>query len=268
VLAAGEAQIAWWQERLRRIRPKVPVISVPFGIPDEEPPGERSEIPGVPRDWAVVLWWGGVWPWLDLETLLAARASLGRVPVSIVVPVVDRPGGAVTRFSEDDLLELAERYDLEPPQVVPLRKWLPYDQRHRILHRTTLLAVLHHPGLEARLSFRTRALDGVWAGVPLLVSQGGEVAELVASNHWGGVVPTRDPEMAAAALEALLTEREQLRCRRAIAHTRDRWRWSEITTPLVQALPRLPACKRKPLLQPALHAAALLSRLREPGRDP
>jgi hypothetical protein len=268
VLAAGDAQIAWWQQRLRPHRPDVPVLPVPFGIPDEAPPAERSEIAGVPRDWAVVLWWGGVWPWLDLETLLAARARLGRVPVSIVVPAAPRPGGSVARFSEDDLLEAAERHGLDPPQVVPLGQWIPYDQRHRILHRTTLLAVLHHPGLEARLSFRTRALDGVWAGVPLLVSRGGEVADLVAVHRWGGVVPTRDEVAAGAALEALLTEREQIRCRRAIARTRDQWCWSRVAAPLIDALPRLPITDRGSLLLPGLRAAALVTRLREPGHEP
>jgi len=266
VLAAGPAQAAWWRERLELCgRADVPIMELPFGIPDDDPPDEVGEIPGVAKGSKAVLWWGGVWPWLDLETLLAARARLGAVPISLVVPVAPRPGGGPA-VSEGDLLARAARYGLEPPAIVPLRHWTPYQERHLLLRRADLLAVLHHPGEEAELSFRTRAMDGVWAGVPLLVSEGGAVADLVRSNSWGGVVPVHDPRAAAAAIEALLLDREQMRCRGAQLRSRDDWRWSRLAEELLEALPRLPVASRGGRVVPALEAAlALLGRA--PGAD-
>lgn len=255
VLVAGDAQAGWWSARLAR-RPGVPLLRVPFGIPDREPAQERDPLPGVPRDWAVVLWWGGVWPWLDLETLLAARARLGSAPVSLVVPAAPRPGEGPRGLGPEELLAAATRHGLAPPQVVPLERWVPYGERHRVLNRASLLAVLHRGGEETRLSFRTRALDAVWAGVPLVVSEGGEVAERVRAAGWGGVVPVGEPRAAAAALEVLLGEREQRRCRERIAATRGEWRWSRVTEPLVAALPGLPQTPRG-ALAPALLGAAL-----------
>ncbi len=257
VLAAGEAQIAWWRKRLWQ-RAQVPVLPVPFGIPEVAAPTQRDEIAGVPANWAVVLWWGGVWPWLDLDTLLAARARLGRVPLSLVVPTAPRPGGPQIGPDEEDLLDLAADHGLEPPQVVPLTTWVPYDQRHRILNRASLVAVLHHAGEEAELAFRTRALDGIWAGVPLLLSEGGAVAGLTREHGWGGVVAPRNVRATAAALELLLGEREQSRYRAALAAARPDWRWSEVVAPLLAALPKLPASSRGSLLGPALAAAAVL----------
>jgi hypothetical protein len=169
VLVAGAAQAEWWRRRLER-RPQVPLLEVPFGIPEEDPPADAGQVAGVPADWAVVLWWGGVWPWLDLDPLLAARARLGALPVSVVVPTAPRPGHAATRFGPDDLAAAAARHGLTPPQVVALASWAPYSERHRLLRRASLVAVLHHGGEEAELSFRTRALDGVWAAVPVLLS--------------------------------------------------------------------------------------------------
>lgn len=259
VLAAGEAQAAWWRERLR-LRPEVPVLQVPFGIPDDDPPAEMGQIPGVPHDWAVVLWWGGVWPWLDLDTLLAARARLGDLPVSVVVPVAPRPGRSAVRFGPAELQAAAARHGLETPQVVGLETWVLYAERHRVLRRASLVAVLHHPGEESDLSFRTRALDGVWAGVPLLLSEGGEVARLARVHGWGAVVPPGDPRAAAAALEVVLTEREQLRFRGRIRHSRPAWRWSEVVAPLVDALPGLPRAPRRSLAGAVLAAAAELFR--------
>ncbi|MFV2072861.1 MAG: hypothetical protein ACC742_09445 [Thermoanaerobaculales bacterium] len=259
VLIAGEEQAAWWAHQLR---PGVPLLEVPFGIPDNDPAPEYDQIAGVPEDWSVVLWWGGVWPWLDLETLLAARARLGRARISLVVPTADRPGTAHTRFSREDLLSAARRHDLRAPQVVALEDWIPYAERHRVLNRSSLLAVLHQPGAEAELSFRTRALDGVWARVPLLLSEGGTVARIAREQGWGGVVRPGDPATVAAALDLMLTDREQHRCRSALDATRRDWRWSMVTGELTSALPELPAIPRNALAPAAVRAAVALKRRR------
>ncbi len=265
VVAAGPAQVAWWSERFSR-RPGVPVIDVPFGIPDTDPPLERDEIEGVPHGWSVILWWGGVWPWLDLDTLLAARALLGSTSVSLVVPTATRPGSDTSVFSSAELLAAARRHGLHPPAVVPLERWVPYAERHRILNRASLLAVLHKPGPEADLSFRTRALDGLWAGVPLLVSEGGAVAEWARIGGWGGVVPTHAVDATAAAMDLLLGRREQERCRRALAAHREAWRWSHVGQPLCEALTELPVASRRALLPAAVDAAATLLGRHDPAR--
>ncbi len=265
VLAAGSVQVGWWREHLSR-RPGVPVIDVPFGIPDTDPLPERGDIEGVPHGWSVILWWGGVWPWLDLDTLLAARALLGSANVSLVVPTATRPGSDASVFSTTDLLAAARRHGLHPPAVVPLERWVPYSERHRILNRVSLLAVLHHPGLEADLSFRTRALDGLWAGVPLLVSEGGAVAEWARVGGWGGVVPTHAVDATAAAMDLLLGPREQERCRSALAVHREAWRWSTVGQPLCEALNELPCAPRHALLPAAVAAAAILVGRYDPAR--
>ena len=257
VLAAGEAQIEWWSERLSH-RPDTPVIDLPFGIPNHDPSDEIEEISGVPSDWAVVLWWGGVWPWLDLETLLAARSRLGAAKISVVVPTAERPGADTPHFSTRDLMAAAGRHGLESPAVVPLERWVPYAERDRVLNRASLLAVLHRSGAEADLSFRTRALDGVWCGVPLLLSEGGAVASRALTEGWGGVVPPGDIDLTASAMRLLLNPREQDRCRRALAESRSNWRWSTIAQPLVEILPTLPRAARSSLFAAAASAAASL----------
>ena len=266
VLAAGEAQIEWWSKVFARRR-GTPILDVPFGIPDEDPPDEVEDIQGVPGDWDVVLWWGGVWPWLDLETLLAARARLGDVKVSIVVPTAVRPGTDTPHFTTGDLLAAARRHGLEPPAVASLERWVPYAERHRILNRASLVAVLHQRGTEADLSFRTRALDAVWAGVPLLLSEGGTVASRARAEGWGGIVPPQDVELTASALRLLLGRREQNRCRRSLEIHRDDWRWSAVAQPLVDALPELGQTPRTSLAAASIAAATtVLSSPNDPGQ--
>ncbi|MDX2436788.1 MAG: hypothetical protein QNL88_07050 [Acidobacteriota bacterium] len=267
VLAAGEAQIAWWAQLLGK-RPGVPIIDVPFGIPDTNPAADRDAIDGVPSGWSVILWWGGVWPWLDLETLLAARARLGSRNVSLVVPTAPRPGSDATVFSTADLLAAARRHGLKPPAVVPLERWVPYAERSRILNCAALIAVLHHPGAEADLSFRTRALDGLWAGVPLLVSEDGAVASLARVGGWGAVVPTLATDATAAAIDLLLGDREQERCRQALAAHREAWRWSIVGQPLAELLTVLPLAPRRSVVPAAIEAATILMGRRDPTEVP
>ncbi len=267
LLVAGRAQMHWWSNQLNRSRPEMPILDIPFGVPSAPPPPERGEIPGVPAHHAVVLWWGGVWPWLDLETLLAARTRLGNAPISIVVPVAARPGSSTPHFGPSDLRRMTEFRGLNPPHVVGLEQWIPYAERHRILNRTSLLAVLHRAGPETTLSFRTRALDGLWAGVPLLLSEGGEVSDLAHHHGWGGVVRPGDINGTAAALEMLLTEREQLRCRTNLERARPCWSWDQLIEPLVDTLPTLRPELRDPLAPAVVRSALALIGIHTPGKS-
>jgi hypothetical protein len=265
VLAAGDVQRGWWRAVLGR-RGDPPILDVPFGIQDHDPPEASAEVIGVPPDWPVVLWWGGVWPWLDLETLLAARARLGRMPLSIVVPTATRPGGALSQFTANDLNRMAARYALSAPAVVPLEHWAPYDERHLTLNRTAVMAFLHHAGPEADLSFRTRAMDALWTCTPMLLSAGGEVARLAGERGWGEVVAPGDPIAVSDALARLLEPEEQERRRGAIRADRESWRWSRIARPLVDALPGLAAVPRRGLAGAAIGAAAALVGAATPAR--
>lgn len=263
VLVAGAAQHDWWRTVLDR-RPEVPILEVPFGIQEHDPPAESADVIGVPPDWSVVLWWGGVWPWLDLDTLLAARARLGRVPVSVVVPTATRPGGSLAQFTATDLNRMAARYALSAPEVVPLEHWAPYDERHLTLNRAAVMAFLHRPSREVKLSFRTRAMDALWSGTPMLLSAGGEVARLADALGWGEVVDPGSPVAVSDALERLLEPAEQQRRRAAILEHRDHWRWSRVSVPLVEALPTLTQVPRRALLPSLPRAAAIFIGLAAP----
>jgi glycosyltransferase involved in cell wall biosynthesis len=259
ILVAGPSQTDWWFEKTPH-RFGLPYLRVPFGVPDQPPPADRAQIPGVPADWEVVLWWGGVWPWLDLETLIAARARLGSAPISVVVPTAPRPGSSAVAFTTPQLKEIASRHGLGQPQVVAFDRWMPYADRHRILNRSSCLAVLHRSGDEAALSFRTRALDGLWCAVPLLLSEGGEVARITRNRGWGAVVPVGDVPATAAALQLLLGRRTGERCRSSLEAGRREWTWSRVTGPLTEALPTLPVAPRRSVAAAAVAASTIVLR--------
>jgi hypothetical protein len=72
-------------------------------------------------------------------------------------------------------------------------------------------------------------------------------------------VPPGDAKLTAAALDLLLSERSQERCRTALAECREEWRWSTVAQPLLDALPEISASHRGSLGAAALRAAAILA---------
>ena len=163
---------------------------VPFGIPAEPPrPAAESPLraafPAIGPDDRVLLWAGGLWGWLDPETAIRATAMLDRT--HLVVMGTGRPGPARTGqepFAER-ALELARREGLEGECVHFNPGWVPYAERGAWLLDADLGVTAHRDHLEARYSFRTRVLDYLWAGLPVVASRGDGMAALVEREGLG-----------------------------------------------------------------------------------
>ena len=95
-------------------------------------------------------------------------------------------------------------------------------------------AISAHPDhLEARYAHRTRLLDCLWARLPIVCTEGDELADLVDLQELGTTAPTGDPEALSVALETVLSRgREAYRERlseAAAAHS-----WARAAAPLVR----------------------------------
>jgi hypothetical protein len=84
--------------------------------------------------------------------------------------------------------------------VYVLDDWTPYEARARYLRGAAAGLVCHPHHLETRYSFRTRVLDYIWAGIPLILSDGGAFAAITRAEQLGAVVPPEDPHALAAAV--------------------------------------------------------------------
>jgi hypothetical protein len=88
--------------------------------------------------------------------------------------------------------------------------------------------------VETAYSFRTRMLDYLWAGLPIVCSEGDEFAGLVARHGLGAAVPTDDAAALSAALRELLTAPEKLAAAAAaVTALAPDYRWPVVLEPLV-----------------------------------
>ena len=212
---------------------------VPFGIPEARPveaggAGPR-ELPGVGADSEIVLWNGGIWSWLDAPTAIRAIARLAnrRPRVRLIFMGASSQGPAKTATAE--ARALAEELGLAGDTVHFHDQWVPYAQRADWLLDANCAISTHRDHLETRFAFRTRILDCLWAGLPVVCTRGDDLASRVQRDELGMTVPAGDPEAVAAALERVL-DRGRGHYAGALARARQDFTWRRVAQPLVRRM--------------------------------
>jgi glycosyltransferase involved in cell wall biosynthesis len=212
------------------------VAVVPFGLPAEPPGGPhglRAVFPQIAPGDRVLLWGGGLWGWLDPVTPMRAVALLQ--DVHLVVMGAGRPGlGATGQAGHlEAAVAQARALGLEGRRVHINRGWVPYTERGGWLTEADLGVTAHHDHLEARYAHRTRILDYLWAGLPVVATRGDALADLVERESLGRTVPAGDAEAFAAACEALFGAAGDA-ARERIAAVAPSLQWHRVAQPLVE----------------------------------
>ncbi|OPH53113.1 hypothetical protein BC351_32045 [Paenibacillus ferrarius] len=179
---------------------------VPFGLPEKAPIKKNEVIKGIIEGInstdKVVLWWGGVWDWLDPITLVNAMniISKQRSDIKCLIVGTEHPdkafiphkmvGKVVNRSKELGLTD----------KVVFFKGWVPYEDRMDYLLEADVGVSLHYNNLETRFAFRTRILDYLWCELPMVVTQGDVLSDIIRENNIGKVITSGDENVLANAL--------------------------------------------------------------------
>jgi glycosyltransferase involved in cell wall biosynthesis len=214
---------------------------VPFGTGDEPPHAERSAIrgalPGVDETSKVILWGGGIYNWFDPLTLIrAVHAVHGRHPeVRLVFMGLTHPNPEIPQMRVAvESQELAGKLGLTGTVVHFNEGWVPFDQRQEFLNDADIGVSTHFDHVETEFSFRTRILDYLWAGLPIVSTAGDSFADLIRLHEAGIVVPPVDEPALEAALERLLFDPDlAAACATASRRLGETLQWSRVLEPLV-----------------------------------
>jgi glycosyltransferase involved in cell wall biosynthesis len=219
VLCASERQRALWLGHLAalgRINPltydEAPDLSrllavVPFGVAEEAAPARdrdvlRRTFPSLADDDVVLVWGGGVYEWFDPELLVRAVARVlpGQPHLRLVFIGTRHPVPGVRSATAAARGAAAETGTLNRA-VFFHEGWVPYDERGRWLAAADVGVSTHKDHVETEFSFRTRLLDYLWCGLPVISTAGDDLAERVAANGAGTAVPAGDLGALAAAID-------------------------------------------------------------------
>ncbi len=226
---------------------------VPFGISEQPAVHTRAVakgvIPGIASDDKLVLWAGGLWNWFDPLALVRAmqRLRTSRPEVKALFLGMRHPNPAIgTMAMAERTRALARELDLDGRNVFFV-DWVPYDDRQNYLLEADVGVSLHQPGIESQFAYRTRVLDYLWAGLPMLLSRGDDLAALVARHDLGTLVPEGDVDAVVPALLAVIDAPVDAARAARFARVRAELAWSKVVEPVRRfcAAPRTATDKRE-----------------------
>ncbi len=250
-ICATERQRDWWLGQLDvhgRINPKtyradptlrnlidVVATGMPADAPIGGPPVIKDVWPGIAKNDPLILWGGGLWPWLDpLNLIRAMPAVLREIPnVRLAFPGTKRPNQDMQGMPLHvvEAVRLSEELGLLNHSVF-FGDWVPYEAWPQVLLESDLAVTLHVESLESHLAFRTRVLDNIWAGVPTIASSGDVTADMLPRYGIGEVLTDHDSEhLAAAIVRWLRKTRESLQL--LFADARADLAWEKTAWPLI-----------------------------------
>jgi glycosyltransferase involved in cell wall biosynthesis len=185
---------------------------IPFGLPAEPLAVTKRVLkgvhPGIGESDYVLLWSGGLWDWLDPLTLIRAVGQLAHSYPALKLYFMGtrHPNPLVTGMSmPEKAIQLSQELGLFEKTVF-FGDWVRYEERGNYLAEADL-AVVSHPGhIETRFSFRTRVLDCIWAGLPIVTTDGDAMADWVKQENLGLTVPPGQVDAMAQAIETMILQ--------------------------------------------------------------
>jgi glycosyltransferase involved in cell wall biosynthesis len=214
---------------------------VPMGIQAEAPEHARNVLrgvhPAIQANDVLFIWAGSLLDWFDPLTLIRALAEVGRQrpDVKLFFMASQHPVLRDAHSIAAQAIELSRDLGLYDRTVIFNRDWIPYDERANYLLEADVGVTTHVDHLETYFSFRTRVLDFLWAGLPILTSRGDAFGELVDQCGLGLSVPTSDVgALTQAILDLAANATLRQACRDNVRQVANDFQWQVVARPLVE----------------------------------
>lgn len=213
---------------------------VPFGL-SATPPAQtrhaiKGSIQGIDTTDKVILWGGGIYNWFDPLTLILAMKILAarRPNVRLLFLGVTHPNPVFNEFEMAmKARALSDELGMTNETIFFNQTWVDYDDRVNYLLDADLGVSTHFSHLETAYSFRTRILDYLWAGLPIVSTEGDTFGDYVSKFGLGGVVKEQDSAALADTLESLLFNPDSRHAAIvAVEKFRSRFEWQLAVAPL------------------------------------
>lgn len=217
------------------------ILIVPYGVYKEKPQQTHKPIEKLLATTAKdggsykkLLWFGGIYPWFDIKTLIDAVDKVNQdVPVKLVIVGAKNPFNAHPDFikSYENLVEyvsLPEHRD-----NVVMQDWVEFDDRANWYLDSDLVILINKTGEENQLAWRTRLVDYIWADLPIITNAGDPLGEeLVANNAAVRLTSLTVDGLASDIAKTLGDDKTLKQARQNIGKVRERYYWDVVTESL------------------------------------
>ena len=173
---------------------------VPFGLPSTRPIHTENVLKGVvgniKKEDFVIIWGGGIYNWFDPLTLIKAMAKIAelRDDIKLFFMGIKHPNPEVKELQMvNETINLAKKLDVYDKNVFFNFGWVDYDKRQNYLLEADAGIITHPNHIETRFSFRTRIMDYLWAGLPVISTEGDYLSAMIDKKGLG--IVTRDGDV-------------------------------------------------------------------------
>lgn len=210
---------------------------IPFGIPNDPPVHDKQVLkgvkPGISLSDKVIIWGGGIYEWFDPYSLVRAMKLLesSNPEVKLFFLGTVHPNKDVPEMiGVTKAKELAKNLGILDESVFFNDTWVEYSDRHNYLLEADIGISTHFVHVETTFAFRTRILDYLWSGLPIISTEGDAFADLVSKEGLGEVVPENTPERLRDAITKVLAldPLSETKMLEAIQQAGEHLKWDEI----------------------------------------
>lgn len=213
---------------------------VPFGLDNEEPIKTKNVLkgvwPNINKDDKILIWGGGIWNWFDPLTLIEAMNVIckSRNDIKLFFMGIGHPNMNCDTTVAEECIKKSKEYGLYD-KFIFFNDWVEYSERQNFLMEADLGVSTYMNNLETRFSFRTRILDYLWCELPMILTKGDFMAELVESEGLGDCHDEKDFNELANIVIQLLDNKELYHANKInIKKVKDKFRWKNVVKPLVE----------------------------------
>ena len=208
------------------------LIVVPFGVERAEPVAKTNPYLGLglAEDDFVLLWFGGLYPWFKIDSLLAAVAGL---PVKLVIVGGSNPFNTNPDFQKqyEFALQFCADHGLTDRRVFFV-DWVDYADRADWYRHADVVISLNTPGEENALSWRTRVVDYVWGELVMLSNGGDPLSDMLITEQAALRLDGISEADIARAVNALVG-RNLDAVRANLVAVKQRFFWDVVVAPLI-----------------------------------
>jgi GT2 family glycosyltransferase len=252
-ICASERQRDFWLgmlAALNRVNPhsynqdpslKKMIDIVPFGLPAASPIHERdvlrNKVEGIGSDDFVVIWGGGIYNWFDPLTLIKAMSEIAkkRDDIKLFFMGVKHPNPEVKELQlVNDTVNLARKLGVYEKNVFFNFGWVDYDDRQNYFLEADAGIITHPEHIETRFSYRTRILDYLWTGLPVISTKGDYLSDMVDRKGLGIITGEGDVRGIVNAITKLADDRDYYdSCVGNIKKIAEDYTWEKVCRPII-----------------------------------
>ena len=211
---------------------------VPFGLDNNAPIKTKQVLKGVwqgiSEEDKVIIWGGGIWNWFDPLTLIEAMNVIckKRKDIKLFFMGIGHPSMNCDTTVAEKCIEKSKEYDLYNKNIF-FNDWVEYSQRQNYLLEADLGVSTYLNNLETRFSFRTRILDYLWCNLPMVLTKGDYMSELVENENLGICHNEKDFNELADMIIDLLEDRSRYeKAKQNINLVKQKFMWQFVVKPL------------------------------------